>query len=483
MTEPDEASVLRLVVVFLRFYADMTQAEFGKASRVDQSDISKYEKGTKLPPEESLRRMATAAGLDWSLLIHLRRAYEAVLSASALRNVATDVQLPDPALLEPVLLAVTPYLLGNQRMEPPRQSPEEERREAEEIWTALESFPISRRRRLIEQAPRSSRSFALAVKVCLASLRAAPNDAREALDLADLALSITGRVPVEHDLRSRAQGYCWAHVGNARRVANDLDGADEAFTRAWDFWSAGAEAGSKLFPEWRLLSLEASLRRAQRRLPEALELLNRARAACTSSPNTAARILLQKETVLDLMGDIEGALGVLVEATPLVEASGNLHLLFSLHFNKAVDLCHLKRYAEAAALLPRVRELAIEQANELDLLRFAWLTARVAAGQGRVAEAVAGLEQVCEEFTARELPYDAALASLDLAVLWLKDQRAAEVKQLAVAMGWIFKTKGIHREALAALRLFHEAALQETATEELARRVIAELRRLTASSC
>ena len=49
----------------------------------------------------------------------------------------------------------------------------------------------------------------------------------------------------------------------------------------------------------------------------------------------------------------------------------------------AVDLCHLERYAEAAALLPRVRELAIEQANELDLLRLVWLEARIDAGQGR----------------------------------------------------------------------------------------------------
>jgi transcriptional regulator with XRE-family HTH domain len=480
MAEPAEGSVLRLVVVFLRFYADMTQAEFGKASRVDQSDISKYEKGAKLPPEESLRRMAEAADLDWPVVVHLRRAYGAVLSASARRNVVTDVQLPDPAWLEPVLLAVTPYLLGD-RAEPPQQPPGEERREAEEIWTSLESFPTSRRRRLIEQAPCASRSSALAARVCSASLQAAPHDAREALDLADLALSIAGRVPVEGGLRSRALGYCWAHVGNARRVANNLDAADEAFARAWDLWCA--ETGIELFPEWRLLSLEASLRRDQRRLPKALELLHRAQAICTGSPSTAARILLQKETVLDLMGDIEGALAVLAEATPLVEAAGNLHLLFSLHFNMTVDLCHLERYTEAAALLPRVRELAIEQANELDLLRLSWLTARVAAGQGRVAEAVAGLEQVCREFTARELPYDAALASLDLAVLWLKDHRAAEVKQLAVAMGWIFKTKGIHREALAALRLFHEAALQETATEELVWRVIAELRRLAASPC
>jgi hypothetical protein len=68
-------------------------------------------------------------------------------------------------------------------------------------------------------------------------------------------------------------------------------------------------------------------------------------------------------------------------------------------------------------------------------------------------------------------------------VLWLQAGRAADVRDLAIAMGWIFKARGIHREALAALGLFYEAALQEAATEELARRAIADLRRLTASPC
>jgi transcriptional regulator with XRE-family HTH domain len=67
MTEHEEAGAPRLVVVFLRFHANMTQAEFGKAARVDQSEISKYEKGAKTPPEEILRRMARAADVDWPL--------------------------------------------------------------------------------------------------------------------------------------------------------------------------------------------------------------------------------------------------------------------------------------------------------------------------------------------------------------------------------------------------------------------------------
>ena len=110
-------------------------------------------------------------------------------------------------------------------------------------------------------------------------------------------------------------------------MGNDLDGADEAFTRTWDLWRAGAKADDELFPEWRLLSLEASLRRDQRRLPQASELLNRARAVCTEGPDAIARILLKKETVLDLMGDIEGAFAVLAEAAPLIEATGDRDLL------------------------------------------------------------------------------------------------------------------------------------------------------------
>src|SRR5206468_7426655 len=140
----------------------------------------------------------------------------------------------------------------------------------------------------------------------------------------------------EEGLRSRAQAYCWAHVGNARRVANDHEGAAEAFSRTWSLWNAGAEAGSDLFPEWQLLSLEASLLRDQRRLPEALDLLKRAQAVCGGGTAAMARILLNKETVLDLQGNLEAALAVLAEAAPLIEVIGDSDLLLRLRFNMAV---------------------------------------------------------------------------------------------------------------------------------------------------
>jgi len=471
MAQRGDPSVLRLVVVFLRTHADMKQAEFAKASRVDQSNISKYELGKQAPPEESLRRMAAAAGIAWPVVVHLRHFYAAVLAAAARRRAIPAAEPLPLEVLEPALLAVTPYLIGDQIADPRRERPEDAQRDADHAWRALERLPNPRRRWLLERSPALSRSCALAVRVCDASLKAACHDARESLALAELALLIADRLAGGTSLRARTRGYCWGHIGNARRVGNDFDGSAEAFARAWELWLAGTDADGELLPEWRLLSLEASLRRAQHRFPEALKLLDRARAACGSNPNAAARILLQKEHVFHVMGDTQGALASLGEAKPFVEAAGDPDLLFSFRFNLATDLCLLERYGEAAALLPGVQDLAGKQAKALDLIRVEWLDARIAAGQGRVAAAMASLEHVCQGFEDRELPYDAALASLDLSVLLLECGRTAEVRELAVGMAWIFEAQGIHREALAALTLFCEAARQESVSVDLARRI------------
>ena len=184
---------------------------------------------------------------------------------------------------------------------------------------------------------------------------------------------------------------------------------------------------------------------------------------------------MKRQNVLEQMGDLEGALATLEEAKPWVEGSGDPHLLFALRFNRAVDLCHLKKWEEGAKLLPWVIEKAAERGNELELIRGGWLQAKVAAGLGHTEEAITRLEQVSRDFTAHELAYEAALSSLDLCMLWLRTGRSDEVKRLAVAMGWIFTAKGIDREALQALAFFCEAAKQEAATVELVWQAIVEI--------
>jgi len=349
-------------------------------------------------------------------------------------------------------------------------------REAEELWQNLKPLPLADRRDLVRVFPHY-RSWALVVKVCRESERRAAHDAAEAVELAEFALFIAEHCPGEESWCARIQAEAWGFLGNARRVANDLDGADAAFARSKQFLEITAGADPDLLDASLLPDLEASLRRDEHRFSEALKLIDQAREA-SDGDAAAGRLLLQKEHVLCLMGDYEGALAVLDEAKPLIEKANEPGLLFALRFNTADNLCRLERYAAARALLPKVRQLALDQGNALSLTRVLWLAAKVDAGQGRSEEAIEALLQVQRDFTVRRLPYDAALSSLDLALIWLERGCTVEVRELALGMAWIFRAKGIHREALAALAIFCEAAREEEATVELTRQVIADVEKI-----
>lgn len=483
MPEPT-LSPFGLALAYLRSAAAWSKSRLGRAlGLADESLISHYERGAKPLTREQLESLLEPLGypseaVDVLLFAH-RLIFQEPLeeSASPIALSPEERRTIDRAVMAAAWTAG--HLSAEEvRSEMIRKRKQEKadaaREEAEGLFLGLMAGSPKERGLLVEVFP-DYWKWALAVRLCEESLRQTVNRPTEALELADLAVSVAERVPAEEGWRSRLKGYCWAHVANARRVANDLAGADEAFVQAWDLWRAGANSGPELLAEWRLFSLEASLRRAQHQFSAALELLDRAREASGSHQAASARILLKKGNVFEQMGDSENALVALREAAPFVEDSGDPRLAFGLRFDTANNLYLLSRFAEAAELLPSVRELALQQANELDLTRVLWLESRISAGEGRAEEAIAGLEQVRRDFATRELSYDAALSSLDLAVLWLKDGRAAEVKDLAIAMGSIFKAEGIDRESLAALSLFCKAARQESATVELARKVVADI--------
>jgi hypothetical protein len=68
--------------------------------------------------------------------------------------------------------------------------------------------------------------------------------------------------------------------------------------------------------------------------------------------------------------------------------------------------------------------------------------------------------------------YDLALVSFELAELHLQEGRWPEVLGMSAQLVGLFEERGVHREALAALRIFHEAARMQAATLDLARRLI-----------
>ena len=84
-------------------------------------------------------------------------------------------------------------------------------------------------------------------------------------------------------------------------------------------------------------------------------------------------------------------------------------------------------------------------------------------------------------FIAEGIGYDAAMVTVeDLALLYLREGRTADVKRLAEEILPIFQSQDVHREAVAALRLFQEAARQEQLTIQAVRDYVRYLRKARA---
>jgi tetratricopeptide (TPR) repeat protein len=351
---------------------------------------------------------------------------------------------------------------------------EADRHEAAAFFEIARQLNPKERSLLVETAA-ARLTWAHAERLALESERAAPNDADRAMELAGLAVRVAEKAPMPEPCRPFLLGWCWAFLGNAHRVRGYLPEAEEGFRQADKFWQQGQGDHWPLDAS-RLLDLKASLRKHQGRFEEALSLLAKAVNAMSQAPGLG-RLLVKEATVLALVGRYVQALDCLERAEALADEVNDPRSLFGIRFNVVVNLTHLERYADADALLEDVRRHAVALGNGLDLIRVLWLQARVWAGIGQRDKAVVAFLQVQEDFTARSIPFDAALVSLELAVVWLEEGRTREVKELALRMLWIFSSQEVQEEALAALRLFHEAALKETATAALTRRVLRFLER------
>ncbi|HEY4595897.1 MAG TPA: hypothetical protein VIJ02_05805, partial [Thermoanaerobaculia bacterium] len=191
---------------------------------------------------------------------------------------------------------------------PAERRAEDARRQARDLWDRMKKISPKERRALVKTT-KEFRSWALCELVCERSLEAAADRADRALELADLAVYIAEMAPGEQTWRERLRGYALAHLGNAKRVGGDLPAADQVFAKARKFWEAGEEAGVEFLSEARVLDLEASLRRNQRRLDEALRLLDQALSLATELERT--KLLINRANVLELAFDYQGAIATL----------------------------------------------------------------------------------------------------------------------------------------------------------------------------
>jgi transcriptional regulator with XRE-family HTH domain len=491
------AEDLRVLVAFLRLLPDRTQAEMAAAARLHPSTLSRYEHGEAVPDRRALEKLAASVALPmWAIdglllpIIALTRA----LAAGPTADLPKDLALLLPVALNQLPSAAASAAIAEFLFDPaPAGDPEAAQlpaSEAGDLDLAIREprsseAPLLAERSTADLAPLDERSTAdldwwpeleaFIERVCTASVDAAAHDAARALDLARLALNVACLAPGPPAWLSRLRGWAWGFVGNAQRVGSMLPAAAASFASAWTLWRAGASAPGSRLAEWRLLDLEASLRRAQRQFATALDLLDRALAEAPTAAR--GRILLKKAYTLDQAGELARSLAALREAEPLVDAAGERRPSWVLRLNLLLVLCQLNRYSEAEAGLPELHARTLELGNDLDHLRARWVTARVWAGRGRRSEAAAELDEVREDFARRRIAYDTALVSLDLAILHLEDGRSGEARALIEPMLWIFNDQGVGRETLVALTLFRQAAESETLSLALARRILRSIER------
>lgn len=353
-----------------------------------------------------------------------------------------------------------------------------ETREAPALAALLEGRPHEEQMRLASE-DESLHTWGLCQYFLRASREAAFQDPSQAVDWARLAVRLSDHLgePYHPDWIRALRARAYAQLGNAYRVLGELKSADHAFLCADECLESSGAGDLSLRAE--VLGLKASLRLDQRRFEEALRLLDESLALCREAQDVrgAAKALLKKARLLYVQEKLDQAISSLRQSEPEIEHAGDAVLSARSRQNLLTYLTQAGRHEEAAELLPEVQSLFQDAAEPVDHLKLRWAAASIAQGLGRPAEAESLYREVRTAFLALDKGYDAALVSLDLAALLAEQGRTAELKPLAAEILAAFSARGVDREAMASLLLFHQACAEASATLEMIHRLAAELRR------
>lgn len=330
---------------------------------------------------------------------------------------------------------------------------------------ALVELSVERGRRLLHVSPvESFRWFGLACEVACQPV--AELERHEDEDL----WRLLERRLIAQKVRA------FAYRGNSRRIQEDLVGAEADLARAGSM--VRTEGITDLVVCAEVHGLTASLCRAQRRFQKAagfidsslvLYRLSGQRLAALRSATTAATIYRAKE-------DVDTALKITRKARIELDELGgprvDARLDLLLRHNEIFYLTDLEEYEEANSRLQVSRSTYKRFPEPWTQLRLKWVQGRIARGLGDLDGARSALSVARDGFIESGSSYDAALVSLELALVYLETGQTWLVQALAASMVQAFRKLAVRREALAAMRLFHMAALRDQVSEELTQRLL-----------
>jgi len=332
----------------------------------------------------------------------------------------------------------------------------------------LRRLPPDARAEAVLSARRRYRSRALASRLLAESrrvVRAEPAEAESYVSLVPLVLRRfleAGGPEWAAVLAVRAE----AHRANALRIAGELPAAVRAFTALRAEMAARAVGDPAVRSE--VASLEASLAIDRRRFEEAERLLDESLGFSRLAGHSTgvARALLHRGMLERSQGRPSDALSTLEEVSGHLPADAPYLRLGSVQ-ERALCLCDLDRYEEAERLLQGHLDLyeASDEPFVAAVLRI--LEGRIALGFDRLEDAEEAFASARDGLLFVGRPYDALFASLHLAEAYCAAGKSTELERLAADLLAQFRALDVPREAVAALRLLAQAAVQRRLTREL----------------
>jgi tetratricopeptide (TPR) repeat protein len=300
-------------------------------------------------------------------------------------------------------------------------------------------------------------------------------DPSQAIHSARLALAIAETLTEESCGGSEARDGLWcraaAQLANALRVNNQHDEAQRTFLPVEELVREQGRIGLSDLA-W-VLDLRASLHRDFRQFDAASALLERVILIYQKLGqwNLLGRALLQRSAICGEVGDLETEMTLLRRSLDLLDPEEDPRTFLVARHNLIMALNQSGRSREAFALLFHTRPLYLRMGDRMTLLRLRWVEGAVALGLSRLEQAEVAFREVRDAYIELSLDYDAAVISLELASVYVRQGRAGDLRHLAQEMLVVFTTREIHREALQALSFFCGAARMEGVGMALVREI------------
>ena len=288
--------------------------------------------------------------------------------------------------------------------------------------------------------------------------------ARAATLVADgLAPGLLGKAEIELH-RCRA----WTELSNAQRVANEYDRATESLSEALRHLVRGPRCEEL---EVRIMDVHASLEGHRCHFYEAFDILDVVAGIHLKQGDghLAGRALVKKGMFKGYHGESGEALELTRQGRKLLDASRDPVLHLQAIHNEVHLLVDLERQTEARMLLWSNLGRYEEHGGRIDRLKLRGLWGLINAGLGKLDEAARDFEAERKGLQEEGLSYTAAVASLDLAAVYLEQGRLDEAEAVAFEALEVFREMDVPEQGRLALLVLQKALEMRLAGIDLLR--------------